>query len=854
MLGYFKRYFMKSDLFLYKNESESKEFFAGLVEKAGIGITITDMEGKFQYCNTSFREITGYSDDELMLMKFSDLLHPDDFEIAMSLHDERLKGVKVQSQYSFRMLSKGGEIIHWDVNSASLIEGNTITGTRSYYQDITKRKWAEYQWHKTKQKLGLRLRYEEAIGSCSRELLSNRPDAINESLQHLLIATQVSRVYIYENIYDENVGMCISIRHEACARGTKEELNNPDLQSYSYKNGLLRWQILMAKGELVFGDVKDFPDGERELLEKENIKSILSLPIWVNGEWYGFIGFNDQVNFRDWSEEINLLQTSADLIGAYIERQQSQEILRKSKEEAEKMSEMKSHFLANVSHEIRTPMNGIIGFSEIILNSDSIDIAKAKAQAIINESESLLMLINEILDHTKMEAGKTELEYRPLNFYKFLDDITELGTTQASAKGLEFIFDLDEKTPKYLICDSLRLRQVIMNLLSNSIKFTSQGSITLRILTQTYDENKAALKISVIDTGIGISKDKQATIFESYTQEDGSTTRKYGGTGLGTTISKQLVELMGGEIGIFSEQGEGAEFWFTVEFEISGEVADQADELQVDEDIQALMSNKRKEKSTYILLVEDYPPNQEVAKMHLEAAGHNVTIVDNGKKAVDICREKSFDMILMDIQMPVMDGFEASFQIRSSSKCSFAPIVALTANADAGTRQNCLMKGINDLITKPIRRKILLNTVDKWLYLMSDGPKFSEEEPIVVAEENQEVKADDNTQRPLNLENALEEFGSMELIEDVSTHFVENVELQIPIIQDAINNNDCERIRREAHSIKGGSATLEAHPLSETAKVIESYAKEGNINDIPLAFNKFISEFKRLKDFIEKLF
>jgi PAS domain S-box-containing protein len=712
--------------------------------------------------------------------------------------------------------------------------------------------------------LSFRLRYEEGLASYSGSLLSGFEENLSESLFHLLNASQVSRVYLCENRNDPKKGLVMKISHEVTAPGIDVLLDGNKELVIPYRFGFGRWEKVLEEGLPLLGHMESFPENERKILQSREFKSLLILPIMVNGQWYGYLGFEDMEKKREWNMEAPLLQTATDLMGSFIERKSYEDRLRQSKEEAEKISELKSQFLANVSHEIRTPLNGIIGFSELILSSDDMESINSKTKSIIHESESLLLLINDILDHAKIEAGKTVLDHQPTDLVALMEDLVSVFFAQAKSKELDFVVTVEEDVPRYILCDRLRLRQIMMNLLSNAFKFTEKGGINIHVENIKSNKDKAKLSFAVIDTGIGIPEEQQQNIFSSFSQADGSTTRKYGGTGLGTTISRQLVELMGGNMFLKSQVGEGSKFWFEVTFEKSLPPVEDPEEMDVNEDIIKVLAEERKTKATQILVVDDYPPNQDVARMHLEAAGHEVYLAEDGTEAVEKCNRSEFDLILMDIQMPNMDGYEASRRIRSAeNKNTNIPIIALTANIEVSAKVDCLHAGMNDVITKPIRRKSFLSTVDKWLFL-SDAKIKSEElkeaekeyDKAVAKEKDKRFAPEkspivDYSGKPLDLNVAIDEFGSAEIVREVCGKFIDNVEKQIQKIETSLREQNSEELKREFHSIKGGSATLEAVALSVSAKKLEELSKNDKFEEIESHLPEFFNLFNELKDFYD---
>ncbi|PKL78033.1 MAG: hypothetical protein CVV27_04030 [Candidatus Melainabacteria bacterium HGW-Melainabacteria-1] len=380
--------------------------------------------------------------------------------------------------------------------------------------------------------------------------------------------------------------------------------------------------------------------------------------------------------------------------------------------QAERASLAKSEFLANMSHEMRTPLNGVIGMASLLSESQLSPAQQRYADVIRASSESLLALINDILDFSKIEARQLQLEALRFDLPSLLHQTLEMLAEQARAKQLALSLTLDPEIPAALSGDPGRLRQVLLNLGSNAIKFTAKGSVSLQCQITNADAEGVLLCFSVTDTGIGIPLDQQQRLFAPFTQLDSSTTRKYGGTGLGLAISRQLIELMGGKIGLQSEVGTGSRFWFSLHLR-------RASSAQVS----APPSRPRVSHSAEIakiLLAEDNPVNQEVARAMLEKLGHQVTIVPDGCAALSALRTQLYDLVLMDCQMPEMDGFEACLQLRASTSDALdpaVPVIALTAHALQGDRERCLAAGMNDYLTKPVQIDALDQMLSRWLSL-----------------------------------------------------------------------------------------------------------------------------------------
>ncbi len=527
---------------------------------------------------------------------------------------------------------------------------------------------------------------------------------------------------------------------------------------------------------------------------------------------------------------------------------------------AEQASEAKSDFLAKMSHELRTPLNGIIGMAEIALSTGMDDHQRQMLQIIDRESNALLRIINDILDFSKVEAGKMEIENRPFNLDTLLNEVADTMVPQARQKGLELIIHLPPEIPTHLKGDAMRVKQVLLNLAGNALKFTHQGEICISGTLKKKTEQQAHIELSVKDTGIGIPLEKQGAIFEGFTQADQSTTRKYGGTGLGITISRQLVALMGGELTLESRENIGTTFRFTLALDRQPAGTEQhpdpagATPEAGGEPTQPM--NGR------ILLVEDYATNQIVASKHLTAAGLQVDIAENGQRAVDAYQQQNYDLILMDVQMPVMDGYKATAAIRAleaeAEKRSRSldgqvprhpiPIIAMTANALKGDRDKCMAAGMDDFITKPIKRKSLLGAVSRWV---GNGQKREAcgGLPGGVSEESPRPESES---APMDLQTAIEEFEDRPLVLEVAHELLSHARQQHQTMQAALKNQDYERLRKEAHSVKGGAWTIEARPLGDLAETIEHLCRDMEIDPIGPRLEQFVVELDRLEAFLEQ--
>jgi len=424
----------------------------------------------------------------------------------------------------------------------------------------------------------------------------------------------------------------------------------------------------------------------------------------VFNSYYAFL------HYKSWQNFLNEKHKSEDISKKFENEKHALQILNQKLDlalaSAKEYSKLKDNFVATVSHEIRTPMNGVIGMSAMLDETELSEEQQECNTMIRHSAKSLLIIINDILDFSKLEAGKLFIENIPLNLYDLLREIILINTDRALAVGSNLSLEIQDSMPEWIISDTTRLRQILTNLVGNAIKFTKNGFISLTVtnISDTY------FKLAVEDSGIGISKDKINNIFEKFTQADSSTTRKFGGTGLGLTITKELVSLMSGKIEVESQPGKGSTFTVILPLIASIQHSPEATALRTevikdDDD----WSGKR------ILVVDDNEINQKVVHHMLKINGLNIDLSSDGEEAVRRSRDMFYDCILMDIEMPGMNGIEATKKIRLRSKCKHTPIIALTAHALEGDREHYIKGGMNDYLSKPLDKDALRKKVARWL-------------------------------------------------------------------------------------------------------------------------------------------
>jgi len=520
--------------------------------------------------------------------------------------------------------------------------------------------------------------------------------------------------------------------------------------------------------------------------------------------------------------ELQRLVVSVNDISTHVELQHA---LRRARDAALEASRLKSVFLANMSHEIRTPLNGVLGMANLLLDGQLTAEQRARVITLRTAAHQLLGLLNDILDLSKIEAGRLTLESISFDLAEVVHQVLRLHTSAAFDRGLTFASEIADDVPAIVVGDPLRIRQVLDNLLGNAIKFTDVGGVHLKVTARRSNEGRAAIRFEVRDTGIGISRDAQRRIFRPFTQADTSTTRQFGGTGLGLTICAQLAELMGGELSVDSVEGQGSIFRFDVEVPVE----------RWDHPAESPLTTERAEpevtadgygadvaRDLRLLLVEDNAINQQVALGLLSKMGFEVDVVDDGVEAVEAVEaagDRGYDAILMDCQMPRMDGYEATRRIRQQEpEGQHTPIIALTAAAMKGDRERCLAAGMDDYVPKPVSTSAIAAALRRCL--ASDVPDPTPVRPAVTTPERAET--------PVLDWQVVQELRSIEqLFEQSSGRFIASAPRQLADLRAAVGGGDWDTARALAHKIKGSAATVGAARLAADLASLEMACEKG---------------------------
>jgi len=813
--------------------SFQNERYKTLFEFAPVGILIEDDQGNIIDVNPEFCKINGREKEELIGKSVFALAPAEEHDRVRKNIEDILSG-KILI-HNVRNVGKHGEIKYIELYETSMILPNGKKGILSIQKDVTKQKVI----HEVIRKVA---KYQSIIINLAINFINVPSERIDEEISNAvkLVAKEldISRLRVYRFIKDAGSFASIS--------------------SWFYSTNNFEKPNVLFEIEKVRGpELEKLLAGKQYIVSKENTTNELILsflgenytalitPIKLNGELLGFISAVSKEK-RDWSAaEKNILMLLATLIANVESKKKYEEELIQARRIAEEANLAKSNFLANMSHEIRTPLNGIVGFANLLAETNLDEKQRKYLSTILKSTEVLLGVINDILDLAKIESGKLQLEPIETNMKMEMQSALLLYEAKAKEKNVNYEISIDERISECLVFDSIRLQQVLFNLINNAIKFTPAGGfVSVKIEKVGEDEEYEHLRFSVKDSGIGIPKERIEKIFEPFEQSDISITRRYGGTGLGLSISKQLIELMGSKIFVESEEGKGSTFHFTLRLKkcLPKSTSKRINKKEI---------NKYKAK---VLIAEDYDVNRLLMTELLKKFGVEPEFALNGKEAVEKALKKDYDLIFMDILMPEMDGIEATKKIRQINL--EVPIVALTAHAMKNIRDEVLSVGMNDYVVKPIKIEEIERVFEKFCsHLVVDE---QETQKTVQDSQKEEETVDEEKQRKLDEEitKAENEHGfTPDFERELLSTFISSSRISLNNIISALSTGDFETIRREAHSIKGAARTLNFAEIAELSQSIEFAAKEQNADFNYLdAVEKLTQEISSVEKFYKEKF
>lgn len=777
---------------------EAEEKFRETFEHAGVGMSHAHMDGTITLVNQELCEILGYRREELLQKTIFELLANDDEPTPEDMLSD-LVGKKISKLVRERKFTKKDGTPIWILLTTSAVHDES--GKLKYFilahKDITKRKFTEESLKKSEK--SIRSLIEAIPQMVWTSDASGKPTYYNRRwYEYTGLSENASMTGEWETvIHPDDRGRVLKQWKNAVAFGESYEI---EFRLRHAMNGTYRWQL------------------GRTIPSYDDKSKVIS--------WLGTCtDIDDQKRTQD-----QLQQSLNQLKRSTAERSR----LMANERAAVEASRLKSEFLANMTHEIRTPLNGVIAMTGL-LRKTTLDQQQREYTEIINHSaESLLEIVNDILDLSKIEAGKLELEQVDFDLEKVLEGVSRVLETAASNKALELSINISKKCAKFFRGDPSRIRQVVFNLAHNAIKFTEVGGVAIKIDVVSATKGRQIIRFEVTDSGVGIAPAAMDRIWDTFAQADASTTRRFGGTGLGLSICKKLVELMGGKIGATSAPSAGSTFWFEVPLNTGRKVLT-SNTVRAPTP-KAFLENKS------ILVVEDHSVNQRVIRWMIEVLGcQHVDVVANGSEALTALSHAPYDLILMDCHMPDMDGYTATKKIRklSDTKKRNIPVIALTADVLRGTRKRCLESGMNAYVSKPIDIDELQQAIVGCLRLNNAQSTVGIRKPKPSAHS-------DVVDRSVLLKlSALNADGGSDFVTELITDYLNQAPRLITEIEEAYRVRDLSTLEELSHTLKSSSAALGVKRLAEVAAVIEKCAHDGRHDPIAIEIKRLNLLFKQ---------
>jgi len=768
--------------------SESK--YRGLIENSALVVYTMDLECNFSYVSGQCKNLTGFSADDLVGESLLTIVEEGWRQKVQDFYTEQQEKQTFETNFEFPIVSKNGHLFWIEQSVVLLYEGGEPVGFQSIAKDVTERNYAKKLLAESEQRIKAKQEeYQERL----QAILDNMP------------------MFVYLKDTEGRFIMVNKQFHQTFGTTDEDVIGNVDVNVHVNESGAKKFaeadeEVKRTRRPVEVEDLVVTTEGERNML-------IIKFPLFdKNNELFAISAVGKDIT--------ELVRYQRQLITARLR--------------AEKAERLQEEFLANMSHEIRTPMNGIIGMANL-LETTTLSSEQRDYLHLIQESSGILLsLINNILDLSKIKSGRMSVECADFDLHQTIDSILAPFSLKAKEKSIA-LNKIYQDLPRYIRGDQQKLQQILNNLLSNAVKFTQQGGVTLFATTEEREGDALFLVISVTDTGIGISPENQEQVFESFVQGGTDMVRRFGGTGLGLAITKRLIEMQGGKIDVSSTPGEGTSFYLELPLVLSNGIAEPA----------AADLEKSKEISTQsvrgksVLLIEDNLVNQKVTYLMLHKAGMRVDIAGNGKEAVELLQQKTYDLIITDLQMPEMDGFQTTAFIRNKLQLT-TPIIAMTASALRNEKDRCMELGMNEYLTKPFAPATLFFHLKR--FLLHDETKQAITTGNGAEEKREEL---------YNL-GFLEEMEDEEYTAEVLNLFLSSTPVSMSELKDASIREDWSEVHKKAHSLKSSLGILQMNTLLRTVTEIEDLAKnKTNTDHIDHLIQQAIRQYNLIKPMLE---